>query len=199
LRGNGVEVVVKPLPADYAIEVEDGWIVERKTATDLVSSLRSGRLWRELEKLKLVEGLRPVLLVEGSLALIEKFTRWSCASVVGAVNSVLFDWEIPAVFVPSRKWTVAYLIHLAKSAELKGKKPHPLRIKPKAEKPEDYVLMVAESLPGVSAIKARALLKRFKTLRRLFNATPEELMQVEGVGGKTAEKIWKVINLRFEE
>ena len=198
LRDSGLEVEVKPLPCDYAVEVEGGWAIERKTPTDLAGSIRSGRLWRELEKLKLVEGLRPVLLVEGSLALLEKFTSWSPTSIVGVINSVLFDWGVDVVFLPSRKWTVAYLVQLARSAEAEGRRPHPLRVKEKAERPEDYALMVAESLPGVSAVKARALLRHFKTLRRLFNASIEELVQVEGIGEKTAEKIWQVINRRVE-
>jgi len=198
LRDSGLEVEVKPLPCDYAVEVEGGWAIERKTPTDLAGSIRSGRLWRELEKLKLVEGLRPVLLVEGSLALLEKFTSWSPTSIVGVINSVLFDWGVDVVFLPSRKWTVAYLVQLARSAEAEGRRPHPLRVKERAERPEDYALMVAESLPGVSAVKARALLRHFKTLRRLFNASVEELVQVEGIGEKTAEKIWQVINRRVE-
>jgi len=197
LREGGVEVEVKPLPCDYAVEVDGGWAVERKTATDLVGSVRSGRLWGELEKLKMLEGLRPILLVEGSLALVEKFTGWNPVSVVGVLNSVIFDWGVSAVFVPSRRWTVAYLIQLAKSAEAEGKRPRPLKIKERAEKVEDYVLMVAESLPGVSAVRARALLERFGTLRRLFGASVEELMEVEGIGEKTARKIFEVANFDF--
>ena len=132
------------------------------------------------------------------MALIEKFTNWNPTSIIGVVNSVLFDWGVDVVFMPSRKWTVAYLVQLAKSAEAEKKRPHPLKMKEKAEKPEDYAIMVVESLPGVSAVKARALLKRFRTLRRLFNASTEELMRVEGIGEKTAEKIWEVINRELE-
>ena len=198
LRKNGVEVEVKPLPCDYAIEVEGGWAIERKTPTDLAGSIRSGRLWKELEKLKLVEGLRPILLVEGSLALIEKFTKWNPTSIIGVVNSVLFDWGVDVVFLPSRKWTVAYLTQLAKSAEAEKKRPHPLKMKEKAERLEDYAVMVVESLPGVSAVKARALLRHFKTLRRLFNASVEELASVEGIGPVTAKKVWEVANRRIE-
>ena len=198
LRDSGLEVEVKPLPCDYAIEVEGGWAIERKTPTDLAGSIRSGRLWKELEKLKLAEGLRPVLLVEGSLALIEKFTRWNPTSIIGVVNSVLFDWDVDVVFMPSRKWTIAYLIQLARSAEAEKKRPHPLKMKEKAERLEDYAIMVVESLPGVSAVKARALLKHFKTLRRLFGASVEELAQVEGIGEKTAKKIWEVVNRELE-
>jgi Fanconi anemia group M protein len=59
--------------------------------------------------------------------------------------------------------------------------------------------MVVEGLPGVSAVRARALLRHFRTLRNLFNASVERLMEVEGVGRKTAEKIYEVANLEYED
>jgi ERCC4-type nuclease len=91
LKGNGLEVWVKNMPAgDYAVEVEDGWIIERKTCIDFAHSIRDARLWGELEKMKVAEGLTPILLVEGSLALVEKFTNWSPQSLIGALNAVLF-------------------------------------------------------------------------------------------------------------
>jgi len=71
-------------------------------------------------------------------------------------------------------------------------------MKEKAEKLEDYALMVVESLPGVSAVKARALLRHFKTLRRLFNASVEELASVEGIGPVTAKKVWELANRLIE-
>jgi len=199
LKANGLEVSVKALPVDYVVEVEDGWAVERKTCIDFAKSIRDGRLWGELEKLKSIEGLKPVLLVEGSLAVVEKFTSWAPQSIVGVLNSVMFDWNVHVVFVPSVKWTVTYLTQLAKSAEIEERKPHPLRVKQKAESPREYALMVVEGLPGISAVRARALLRHFKTLRNLFNASVERLMEVEGVGRKTAEKIYEVANLEYED
>ena len=198
LKSLGLEVDVKNLPADYAVEVEDGWIVERKTALDLAGSVRTGRIWRELEKLKSVENLRPVLLVEGSLSIVEKFTSWEPMAIIGVINSVLFDWDVDVVFVPSRKWTVTYLAQLARSAEIEDRRPHPLRVKGRVEKLEDYALMVVEGLPNVSAVKARALLKHFGTVRRLFNASIGELMQVEGIGKTIAEKIYMVANMEYK-
>jgi len=199
LKANGLEVSIKALPVDYVVEVEDGWAVERKTCIDFAKSIRDGRLWGELEKLKSIEGLRPVLLVEGSLAVVEKFTDWAPQSIVGVLNSVMFDWNVHVVFVPSVKWTVTYLTQLAKSAEIEERKPYPLRVKQKAETPQEYALMVVEGLPGVSAVRARALLRHFRTLRSLFNASVEKLMEVEGVGRKTAEKIYEVVNFEYED
>jgi Fanconi anemia group M protein len=197
LKANGLEVSIKALPVDYVVEVEDGWAVERKTCIDLAKSIRDGRLWGELKKLKSIEGLKPVLLVEGSLAVVEKFTSWAPQSIVGVLNSVMFDWGVHVVFVPSVRWTVTYLTQLAKSAEIEERKPYPLRVKQKAESPREYALMVVEGLPGVSAVRARALLRHFKTLRSLFNASVEKLMEVEGVGRKTAEKIYEVANTEY--
>jgi len=101
--------------------------------------------------------------------------------------------------VPSVRWTVAYLTSLAKRAVLEEKKPRPLKIKEKATSPVEYAVMVVESLPGVSAVKARNILRHFKTLRRLFTASERQLMEVEGIGEKTAKKIVEVMDAVYDE
>jgi len=51
-----------------------------------------------------------------------------------------------------------------------------------------------QSLPGVGPDRAKRLLERFGTVRACFGASTEELMDVEGIGSKTAASIERVIN-----
>ena len=68
LRDMGVKVRVELLEAgDYYILGEKPVLVERKHVTDLVGSVRTRRLWSELDAVKRAEA-EPLLLVEGSLA-----------------------------------------------------------------------------------------------------------------------------------
>ena len=193
LEKAGIEVKIDYLEAgDY---LAGDVLVERKTVMDLLGSVRSGRLWRELDKMKRAEGVRPVVAIEGSLALAEKLSKWSPTAICGVVNSIALDWGIPTVFLPSRRWMVMYLIQLAKSAELEGRRVRALRVKEKAESLRDYARMVVEGLPMVSGARAVALLEHFGTLRRLFSASVDELMEVEGIGERIAEAIHEVANL----
>jgi len=200
LRDLGVNVRVELLEAgDYYIPGEKPVLVERKHVTDLVGSVRTRRLWNELDGIKRAEA-EPVLLVEGSLALIEKFTNWNPKSIVGIINSVILEWNVPVVTVPSQRWTVIYLAGLAEDlSKDKKAKVFPLRVKEKATRPEDYVRMVIEGLPNISGQRAINLLKHFGTVRNIANASVEELAEVEGIGGKIARRIYETFNLKWKE
>lgn len=200
LRESEVDIRVELLESgDYYIPSTNPVIIERKQVMDLVGSIKSKRMWNELEKMMRTEA-RPLLLIEGSLSLIEKFTKWNPKSIVGIINSIVFEWQIPTVTVPSQRWTVIYLIGLAEDlVKEKENKIVPLRVKEKTEKPEDYIRMVVEGLPNVGGQRAIKLLEHFETIRNLANASPEELTHVEGIGKKIAEKIYETFNSKFFE
>ena len=200
LRDMGVKVRVELLEAgDYYILGEKPVLVERKHVTDLVGSVRTRRLWSELDAVKRAEA-EPLLLVEGSLALIEKFTGWNPKSIAGIINSIILEWDLPVVMVPSQRWTVIYLASLAEDlSKEKETKVYPLRVKEKVTRPEDYARMVIEGLPNISGQRAINLLKHFGTVRNIANASVEELAEVEGIGRKIAEKIYETFNLEWKE
>lgn len=199
LRKLGVETVQETLEAgDYAIPVEEGYVIERKTVQNFVADVKLGRLWFELDKLKRVENMRPIVAIVGSLSLVEKFTKWKPSQVLGTINSIIFDWNIPVVFLPSNFWVAHYIYTLAKQSEFEEKRPVPINVKPKLETLEEQILYVVESLPGVSSARARSLIKHFKSVKRIANASIKELIEVEDIGEVTAEKIWKVFNTELK-
>jgi excinuclease ABC subunit C len=53
---------------------------------------------------------------------------------------------------------------------------------------------VLESVPGLGAVRRKALLRHFGSLKRLAAATPEEIIEVQGIGRRTAEAIVAVLN-----
>jgi len=198
LRNLGVEVKTELLEAgDFYIPAgEKSVLVERKTPGDFVGSVRTRRLWDEIEAMKRAEA-RPLLLIEGSLSIIEQLTDWAPTSVAGIINSIMFDWQIPIIILPSRKWTTIYLATLSKELITPKTRIYPLRTKPKVEKLEDYPQIVLEGLPDISAGRAKKLLETFGSVRSVVNAGIDELKEVPGIGEKIAEKIWKVVNWGF--
>jgi len=198
LRRLKIDVEVNLLAAgDYLV---GDLLIERKTPTGLVSDIRSKRLWDELEKLKGCEGLNPLIVIEGSLSLVEKLTKWSPSQVIGVINSIILDWDLHVIVLPSRKWFITYLYQLAKRFEAKAVEvPIPLRAKEKFESISDRIRFVVEGLPNVSGVRAINLLRRFKTIKALANASLDELKSVKGIGEKTAKAIYEVLNAEFEE
>jgi len=190
----GAKVDVMPLEAgDYLIPYENGWAVERKTVTGLLGDAKTGRLWNQLAKLKQVN-LRPAMVIEGSLSLSKKFTKWEPLSVIGIVNAITFDWNIPVIVLPSSAWTPLFLYQLVRKAKNLDKHPKPVSIKPKVRTLDEYQRAVLEQLPGVSAQRAIMLLERYKTLRKIFQLSWPDLMTVPGIGETTAKRICKVLD-----
>jgi Fanconi anemia group M protein len=67
----------------------------------------------------------------------------------------------------------------------------------RAWKPEELLVYVVSSLPGIGAKTANNLLKHFGSVRAVMNASKEELMEVDGVGPKRAEEIHDVLTMAY--
>jgi len=94
--------------------------------------------------------------------------------------------------------TAAILANLYRRAESSERKTGPPVFKPKASSSSEELLRVAASLPGVGVQRARRLLERFKTLQALANASVREIMETEGIGEVTAERIYKAFRTEFK-
>ncbi len=57
---------------------------------------------------------------------------------------------------------------------------------------------IVASLPGIGATLAKPLLKKFKTVRKIFNAKHERLEKVDKIGPKKAEQIRRVLDEEYK-
>ena len=64
---------------------------------------------------------------------------------------------------------------------------------------ETRTILNISRLPGVGSIRANALLKHFKSIRNIYNATPAQLEEVEGVGKGISESIFAFVNKAHED
>ncbi len=200
LKAKGLEVAVAELSVgDYyltAAENETPVLVERKTVTDFVNSIRDNRVWDQAKRLREAaasDGVKPVIILEGWLGLVEKRTSWNIAAVLRVLDELALDWGIPILPTHNKRATIAWLAAKAKSlGDTKRKKVMRLRTTKKPMTLNQRILYVAEGLVG--PVLAKRLLKHFRTLRRLANASIEELMAVEGIGEKRAREIFQILN-----
>ena len=56
---------------------------------------------------------------------------------------------------------------------------------------------VLKQVKGIGDAKVKALMKEFRTKKRLQQATPEELAQVAKVNPETAEALWQIIQQKL--
>ena len=188
---SGVLVRIEHLAVgDYNI---DGTVlIERKSAKDFAQSLMDGRLFCQAKQMA-DSPLRTAYILEGSTA------EWlglgvSRESIQGALVTLMLIFDIP-VFRSSGPTESARLIFYIGSqlARLRDPEHVPYR-QAKAKRKKTRQLRVLQGLPGIGPDRAKALLERFKTVRACFGASTAELMEVEGIGPKTAAAIDHVIN-----
>ena len=63
--------------------------------------------------------------------------------------------------------------------------------------PDGRQLFLVQGLPNVSATLAQRLLERFGSVKGIADASPEQLMEVEGVGRVIAQGIHTVMRRKF--
>ena len=204
LRRKGLRVAIAELAAgDYyllANNPKKAILVERKTVLDFVNSIRDNRVWDQVKRLKEaaeLEGVKPLIILEGWLGAVEKKTKWNIAAVLRVIDELIMDWGIPVLPTHNKKATIAWLAAKAKSlGRAEEKRIVRLRVEKKPLTLQERILYVAEGLVGPKL--ARKLLQRFKTLRRIANASVAELMSVEGIGEKRAREIYAIFNTPWE-
>jgi len=176
-------------------------LVERKTVTDFLNSIRDNRIWDQLKLLKKAEeeeNVTVVILVEGYLGIVEKYTKWNISAVLRIMDEIIIDWDVKVIPSPNKKATIAWLIAKAKSLGIAEKKRPPrLRVEKKPMGINERILYVTESIVG--PVLARRLLRKFRTLRNLANTSIPELMNVEGIGEKRAKEIYAIFNTSWTE
>ncbi len=200
LRKAKTKVAVSALSVgDYflpASEDKKPILVERKTVTDFLNSIRDNRIWEQLKIIKKAEeeeDIVPVILLEGYLGIVEKYTKWKLTSILRIIDEIVIDWNVRIIPSPNKKATISWLIAKAKSlGSAERKKPPRLRVEKKPMDINTRILYVAEGIVGPTL--ARRLLKKFKTIRNIANANITELMSIEGIGEKRAKEIYAIFN-----
>ena len=189
LMALGVEVEFQRLPvADYII----GKVaIERKTASDFVNSLINKRLLRQLEELK--QSNKQLLIIEGNL----KETEFNPGAIRGMLLSIMIDFGIPIIFTENYEETAEFLASLVKRLK-RGKTENGLKFKKKVYNMAEQQQIVIEGFPSIGPSLAKALLKEFKTIRAIANASEEELCKVEKIGKKKAKIIKTVLEESYK-
>jgi Fanconi anemia group M protein len=169
----GFEVEFKQLPvADYLIK---DIAIERKSVSDLKSSIINKRIIQQLLELK--QYPKCLILVEGILDEDIYNSGIHENALRGFLLSVALEYQTPIIFTHNEEDTAKYLYVLAK----KEKSPEAsLRASKIAFSREEQLQFILEGFPNVGPAKAKKLLKKFHTLNNIFNATEEELKEILG-------------------
>lgn len=181
--------------ADYLIG--DRIFVERKTCEDFSKSIIDGRLFKEIKELS-VHATIPLLVIEGEN--LFTVSTLKPEAIRGAYMSIILDFKIPIVRTKDGKETALFFKTIARREMEKGegKKVIRTRIEKTPQEISEVQEFIVAGLPGIDTVRAKKILEELKTLEHVFTATEEELIEIEGIGKKLAERIRKILSSRYK-
>ncbi len=194
LRVSGLKVQRKMLTTgDYIITSDCA--VERKTASDFMSSTFSGRLFKQAQALK-ESYSQPILLLEGDIE-FELDQRRNPRAFWGALLKLQLDLGIAVMPTPSPLHTVHLLSTLAKRLQRPKTEKIIIQHKPRLMSDKDRQIYAVASLPNIGDETARRLLSHFNTVREVFHADVDDMVKVEGLGKVRGERLKRILDLKY--
>jgi Fanconi anemia group M protein len=182
--------------ADYVI---GNIAIERKTISDFISSMLSKRLLRQLidlgqypKKLLIIEGFDEQELYGDN----DKSSGINPNAIRGMLLSTVLKFQVPIIFTKDYADTAKFLILLEKRQE-KGEKDISLRVRRKTSNIYDQQQMILEGFPGIGPSTAKALLKKFKTIKAIINANEKDLVKARLNKNKIAA-MKKIIETKYK-
>lgn len=175
--------------------LSDRVVIEKKTVQDFTKSIVDKRLFQQLKAMK-DNFEKPVLLIEGE----ESLYGYLQPNVIrGALAAIAIDLSIPIIWTRDLADTAGVIYWIARREQLQEKREADVRNKKVPETLEEKQEYLVASLPDVSRVRSKSLLKHFKSPKNIFNATEEEFRKVDGIGKGIAKKIKKVLESEYEK
>ena len=189
-----IRLVLKQiLVGDYIIS--DEVCIERKSARDFIDSLKDGRLFNELIDLKR-NFHSPILILEGDIFSESSIDK---NALYGALTSIILNLGIMIYRTKDVDETAEFLYQLAKKAHSEGRSIPKLRFEKKPLDTSKILEYIIAGIPGINSLRAKSLLREFKTLQDVFNADLIDLVKVENIGKKIAREIYKLSRYKYKE
>lgn len=185
----------------YIYGENTGFVIERKTFTDLIGSLYKNRLWYQLERIKdfaAENNAVPVLLIEGNkyARMRARYKRLTLSQYIGLQRAII-NMGIYIVETISRDNTV---LLIKKWNEWVGESSkeyiRPATVRKGVRNMDDEVLDILLAINGVGSKKADKLLRAFGSVYNILNASVSELSVY--VGKKVAEHIDNVRHYKYK-
>ena len=181
--------------ADYVVSSRCG--IEVKSVEDFVDSIVDGRLLQQIKNLK-NNFERPIVVIEGEQN-IYAVRNVHQNSILGMLATIAVSYGIPIIQTRNFKETSALLQIIAKREQDETGKDFSLHADRKPATLKEQQEYAVSSLPGINLALAKPLLRHFKTVKNLVNASEKELQEVEKIGPVKAKQIKDVVEGEYRE
>ncbi len=192
----GVNLKLEQLEtADYICSARCG--IEFKTKEDFVDSLIDGRLLQQVKSLK-QNFERPVIIVAGSQD-IYSIRNVHPNAIRGLLATITVSYGVPIMYTKNHQDTAQLIVAIAKREQDEFGKDFSMHRSKKHASLREQQEYVVSALPGVGSGLAKPLLRKFRSVKRVVNATEDELKDVELIGKKKAAAIKDVVDSEYEQ
>lgn len=175
--------------------------IERKEINDFVSSL-DGRLWEQVKILEdnVAEGEldAALLLLHGTISDLSSrhMEPRKIEGVYGAVARISISYDVSVIWVreESQFRKIVNKVYQKAGTDASKKKPHLTK-----RSFRDDRINVLYGIYGIGNDTAKNLLDEFGSIAQICEASKTELQRADGVGAKTAKKIYDILHDGEEE
>ena len=191
LESAGTDVILATLEVgDYI--VSDRVAIERKTDMDFLDSIidKDRNIFGQLSDLARTYD-RPVLIIEGDNLYATRQIHPN--AIRGVLASIATDFGIPIISTRDAEDTAALIQVIAKREQVDEKRTPSLHGRKTAMTLSEQQEYIVSSISNIGPVAARKLLQHFGSVESVMRAGPDELMEVESIGPKTAQRIREVV------
>jgi len=170
--------------------------VEYKNKFDFVDSIIDGRLLQQLKMLKRSYE-RPIVIVEG-IEDIYSLRKVHPNAIQGMLATIAISYGIPIMFTKNFRESSNIMAIIAKREQEESGKdftPHSEKRVSSLKEQQEYLV---SALPGIGITLAKPLLEKFKTIKKLINASVDSLKKVDLIGEKKAKAIKDVVEKNYK-
>jgi ERCC4-type nuclease len=183
-------------------------LLERKTVPDLITSIRSNRLWSQLLRMMKMERMfgceisRRLLVIQGgfweytNVSALNEDRFWG--SIMGALLSINFVYNTPCIVCENNFAFETFLrVLVQREAQGKNDRLPEARWEKKsiARLPiKDAKCYLLDSIPSIGEARAKMLLNSFGTIENIAKSTKIELKKLPSIGENRAEKIYEIFH-----
>lgn len=182
-------------------------VIERKSAADFVASILDKRLFEQVTQMTM-HYQTAILVLEGDA--YDTRSAIKPEALDGALSYLVTLAGISLVPTSSAQHTARVIATIARHAQhglgyeipLRYNKPKQVHhhekdgLKNRVYRQQQFLV---EGLPGVGPERARTLLKRFGSPQSIFQASPEDMQSVKGIGEKAMNEISKVMTTSYDK
>ena len=196
LTERGVNIRAEALEkGDYI--VSDECAIERKTVNDFVYTLTRRYLFEQIFHLREAYP-KSLLLIEGYMPLIYKFSKIQPAAVWGAMFNIAKN-GVPIINTSSQKETIDFLYVAARQEQLVEKRSATVHAFKNYDTLSEAQMYLIASLPNVGREKANAILQSYQTPLNAFINVDDWGKIVNGLGPVITNKVKAVLTTPYKE